>query len=169
VTLISLVVAVSQNGVIGNAGMLPWRLPSDLKRFKATTMGKPVIMGRKTWDSLPRKPLPGRKNIILTRRAAEAAEGATYVATRDQAISAAGEVDEVCVIGGGEIYAMFLPIAHRIYRSVVALTVEGDTRFPQLENHSDWVLTHKEHQERQPGDDASFDFEVWKRDKTLSR
>ncbi len=103
-TRIALVVAVSRNGVIGRDGGLPWHISSDLKRFKEITMGKPVIMGRKTWESLPRKPLTGRHNIVITRQGGYAAEGAMVVATPGAALAAAGSVEEVAIIGGGEIY-----------------------------------------------------------------
>jgi dihydrofolate reductase len=130
--VISLVYAQSRNGIIGADGGLPWRLPSDLKRFKETTLGKPIIMGRKTWEGLPRKPLPGRVNIVVTRQASFAAEGAVVVRSVDDALVAAGDVPEVCVIGGGEIYRMFLPLADRIYLTRVEADVEGDTRGPEL-------------------------------------
>ena len=105
---ISFVVAVSRNGVIGRAGGLPWHISSDLKRFKAITMGKPLIMGRKTWESLPKRPLPGRQNIVITRQKNYQAEGAVVVPDTASALAAAGEVEEICVIGGGEIFAKFL-------------------------------------------------------------
>jgi dihydrofolate reductase len=137
VTIISLVYAQSRNGFIGLNGGLPWHLPSDLKRFKATTLGKPVIMGRKTWDGLPRKPLPGRINIIVTRQPGFRAEGAVVVATADAALKAAGDVPEICVIGGGEIYNLFLAKANRIYLTEVDVDVAGDTLAPVL-NKEQW-------------------------------
>ena len=132
-TVISLVVAASRNGTIGRDGGLPWHISSDLKRFKAITMGKPVVMGRKTWESLPRKPLPGRRNIVVTRSASYAAEGAEVVATAEEALRLAAGAEEICVIGGGEIYRLFLPRADRIYFTEVHLTVDGDTQFPALD------------------------------------
>jgi dihydrofolate reductase len=136
-TIISLVYAQSRNGFIGLNGGLPWHLPSDLKRFKATTLGKPVIMGRKTWDGLPRKPLPGRVNIIVTRQPGFSAEGAVVVATADAALRAAGDAPEICVIGGGEIYNLFLAKANRIYLTEVDVDVAGDTLAPVL-NKEQW-------------------------------
>jgi dihydrofolate reductase len=133
VILISLVYAQSRNGIIGADGGLPWHLPSDLKRFKETTFGKPIIMGRKTWESLPRRPLPGRVNIVVTRQKNFTAEGAVVAASVDAAIAAAGDVPEICVIGGGEIYRMFLPIADRIYLTEVDIDVQGDTYAPVLD------------------------------------
>jgi dihydrofolate reductase len=133
-TIVSLVYAQSRNGIIGSHGKLPWRLPSDLKRFKQVTMGKPIIMGRKTWDSLPRKPLPGRLNIVITRQKDFAAEGATVVSDVAGAMAAAGEVPEICVIGGGQIYAAFLPLATRVYLTEIDLEVQGDTFAPTLKS-----------------------------------
>ncbi len=109
---IAFVLAISRNRVIGANGTLPWRMPSDLKRFKALTMGKPVIMGRKTWESLPRKPLPGRPNIVITRQAAYDAPGAIVVRTVAEALqqAAARTADEAAVIGGAEIFDETLPL-----------------------------------------------------------
>jgi dihydrofolate reductase len=140
---IALVVAAAKNGVIGREGRLPWHIPSELKRFKALTWGKPIIMGRKTWESLPRRPLPGRRNIVLTRQAGFAAEGAISVHSVDEALAAAGDADEIAVIGGGEIYAMFMPRAARIYLTEVDMVAEGDTKFPPLDM-SLWRETEKE-------------------------
>jgi dihydrofolate reductase len=164
-SLISLVVAVSRNGVIGKAGGLPWHISSDLKLFKALTLGKPIIMGRKTWESLPRKPLPGRINIVITRQVGFLAEGATVVATAEQAIAAAGEAEEIAVIGGGEIYQMFLPQADRVYYTEVDLNVEGDTYFPKLAP-PDWIETSKKIHPRGLQDSAGFTLRVYSR-KTM--
>lgn len=124
-------VARADNGVIGRDGGLPWRLPEDLKRFKAMTMGKPMVMGRKTFASFP-KPLPGRRHIVLTRDARWRAEGAEVVHDIDQAIALAGDVAEIAVIGGAEIFALFMPIADRIELTEVHRDVDGDTRMPPL-------------------------------------
>jgi dihydrofolate reductase len=152
---ISLVVAVSRNGVIGRAGGLPWHISSDLKRFKAITMGKPLIMGRKTWESLPKKPLPGRQNIVITRQKNYQAEGAVIVPDTASALAVAGEVEEICVIGGGEIFAKFLADADRIYLTEVDLEVGGDTRFPSIEP-GQWLETAREIHPRGPKDSAAF-------------
>jgi dihydrofolate reductase len=161
---IALVVAVSRNGVIGRDGGLPWHLPSDLKRFKAVTMGKPIIMGRKTWDSLPRKPLPGRVNIVITRQSRFKAEGATTVATAAAALDAAAAsgATECCVIGGGEIYRVFLPMADRVYLTVVDVTVAGDTVFPDL-NDTEWSTTSTEHVAAGAQDTAGFEVRIMDR------
>ena len=135
---IVLVVAVADNGVIGRDGDLPWRLPSDLKRFKQLTLGKPVLMGRKTWDSIGR-PLPGRPNIVITRDPAFSAPGATVVSSLDAAIAVARReaetlgVDEICVIGGGQIYAQAFDRADILHVTHVAAAVDGDTRFPAID------------------------------------
>jgi dihydrofolate reductase len=162
VSIISLVVAVSRNGVIGRAGGLPWHISSDLKLFKVITLGKPVVMGRKTWDSLPRKPLPGRVNIVITRQAGFTAKGAHVVSTADDAILQAGLAEEIAVIGGGEIYQMFLPLANRIYLTEVDLEVEGDTYFPKLDPAT-WTETKADWHPQGPIDSASFVLRVFDR------
>lgn len=161
-SLISLVVAVSRNGVIGQAGGLPWHISSDLKLFKTITLGKPVIMGRKTWDSLPRKPLPGRVNIVITRQAGFVAEGAHVVANAADALARAGAVAEIAIIGGGEIYHVFLPLADRVYLTEVDLQVEGDTYFPKL-SPEQWTETKSEPHPKGPDDSASFVLRVFDR------
>ncbi|GEP06651.1 dihydrofolate reductase [Methylobacterium oxalidis] len=129
---ITLIVAVAQNGVIGRDNDMAWRLRSDLRRFKALTMGKPILMGRRTFQSLGR-PLPGRTNIVLTRDPAFAAEGASVVHDWEGALAAAAGAEELMVVGGGEIYAMALPHADRIHLTEVEAAPEGDTRFPAFD------------------------------------
>lgn len=135
---LTIVVAVSANGVIGRDGGLPWHLPTDLKRFKGLTLGKPVIMGRKTWASIGR-PLPGRPNIVISRDPDFRAEGATVVHSLDEAVTLARQqaralgVDEVCVIGGGEIYRQAISAADILHITEVAAEVDGDTRFPPVD------------------------------------
>ena len=132
---IRLVVAVAENGVIGRDGAMPWRLSTDMKRFKATTTGRPVVMGRKTWESLPKRPLPGRLNIVVTRDAAYAAEGASVTASFDEALALARAdgAEETCVIGGGEIYAAALPLADSLDVTHILAEIDGDTRFPAID------------------------------------
>ncbi len=137
---VAIYVAIAENGVIGREGGLPWRLSSDLKRFKEGTMGKPIVMGRKTWESFPRKPLPGRVNIVVTRDRTYRAEGAETVASLKDAIALAEirarcmtGADDICVIGGGQIYAQALPIADRLHVTHVLATIEGDTVFPDID------------------------------------
>lgn len=128
---IALVVAVASNGVIGDRGKIPWRIPDDMKHFKALTLGKPCIMGRKTWDSLPRKPLPGRINIVVSRDPSFAADGAVVVRSLDEALALAERehADEIAIIGGAEIYAEALPRATRIYLTEIHRAVPGDAHF----------------------------------------
>jgi dihydrofolate reductase len=160
-TVISLVVAVSKNGVIGRDGGLPWHISSDLKRFKAITMGKPVIMGRKTWESLPKRPLPGRRNIVLTRASHSIGEGAEMVSSPADALALVQDVEEMCVIGGGEIYRQFLPLAQRIYLTEVDLEVDGDTQFPKLD--PSWDEVSREVYPRGEKDSAGFVLRVMER------
>jgi len=134
----TIVVAVSRNGIIGREGDMPWRLSSDLKRFKAMTLGKPVIMGRKTFQSIG-KPLPGRPNVIITRDTDFAAEGITVVHSLDEAIEVASRlakesnVDEICILGGGEIYRQAISLSDRLLITHVEADVEGDTSFPEID------------------------------------
>ncbi len=129
---IAMIACMARDGVIGKDNRMPWHLPADLKHFKAVTLGKPVVMGRKTYESIGR-PLPGRHNIVISRQADYAPDGVTVVADIEAALTAAGEVEEVMIIGGGQLYAAMLPRAQRLYLTRVALTVEGDTRFPRLD------------------------------------
>jgi dihydrofolate reductase len=130
--LVSLLAAVADNGVIGRDNALPWRLPDDLKRFKALTLGKPVLMGRKTFDSIGRA-LPERTNLVLTRAASWSHPGTIAVASLDAAVARAAGAPELIVIGGAEIYRLALPRAHRIYLTRVHAVVAGDTSFPSLD------------------------------------
>ena len=127
--MITLVLAMAENGVIGKQGAIPWRIANDMKRFKALTLGKPVIMGRKTWDSLPRKPLPERVNIVVTRQTDWAADGAVPASSFADALTKAHNATEVMVIGGGEIYRQALPRADRIELTQIHRAFEGDARF----------------------------------------
>lgn len=136
--VISIIVAVADNGVIGREGEMPWRLSTDLKRFKAVTFGHPVIMGRKTYQSIG-KALPGRTNIVLTRSADFRPDDAVSAATIDEAFSRAmatptgGDTHEVFIIGGGELYALAMPHAQRLHVTHVDLSPEGDTHFPPID------------------------------------
>ncbi len=133
---LSLIVAMAANHVIGHDNRLPWHLPADLKHFRATTLGKPVLMGRRTWESIGR-PLPGRTNIVITRNADYAAAGCVVVHSLDEALSAAGDAGEVMVIGGAELYRQALPQADTIYLTLVHGGFEGQTRFPDWQP-DDW-------------------------------
>ena len=164
---LTLVVAVAKNGVIGRDGALPWRLSSDMKRFKAATMGKPVLMGRKTWDSLPRKPLPGRQNLILTRDADFKGDGAWVYTDLDamlaaaRAMAEAAQVEEACVIGGAQLYNAVLPQADRIVLTEVNLEPQGDAHLNL--DLSQWREVSREHVGRGEKDDADFVVRVLER------
>lgn len=132
---IRIVAAVAENGVIGRDGAMPWRLASDMRRFRAVTMGKPVVMGRRTWESLPLRPLDGRRNIIVTRDRDYRAEGADVAHSLDEALAIAqgSGAAEACVIGGAQIYAAALPRADMLDLTHVLAPVEGDVRFPAFD------------------------------------
>ena len=131
-TTLTLVVARADNGVIGRDGQLPWHLPEDLKRFRRLTLGKPVVMGRRTYDSIG-KPLPGRRNIVLTRQLGWRADGVETAVTLDDALALAADTPEVAIIGGATVYAEALPRADRIELTEVHAAPAGDTFFPPLD------------------------------------
>lgn len=157
--MVSLVAAVARNGVIGRDNDLPWRLPDDLRRFKEITLGKPVVMGRRTFESIGR-PLPGRENRVVSRRAGFTASGCSVFSSLHEAL--AGIEGEVMVIGGGQVYAEALPLAQRLYLTEVDAEVEGDARFPAL----DPTAWRESGRERHPADERhvhSFVFRVLER------
>jgi dihydrofolate reductase len=131
--LISLIAAMAQNGTIGRDNGLPWRLADDLKRFKTLTMGKPLLMGRKTYESVGR-PLPGRTNIVLTRDRDWRADGVVVVRSLGQALSFARDAEELVAIGGAEIYRLLMPFARRLYLTLVHAEIPGDTFFPDFDS-----------------------------------
>ena len=135
-TRISIVVAMDTGGVIGRDNGLPWHLPADLQHFKKTTMGKPILMGRKTHESIGR-PLPGRTNIVITRDSGYRAAGCVVVNSIDAALAAAGDQDEIMVIGGADFYRQVLPRTDTIYLTRIHEAFDGDTCFPEL-NAADW-------------------------------
>jgi dihydrofolate reductase len=146
---LTLILAMAENGVIGKDGLIPWRIPEDLKRFKALTLGKPVIMGRKTWDSLPRKPLPERRNIVVTRKEDWQAAGAETLAL-DEAL----KLENAMVIGGAEIYRAALPNADRIELTEVHRAFDGDAIFSF--DRSGWREIARERHETADGLPYSF-------------
>lgn len=158
---IALIAAVARNGVIGRAGTLPWRISSDLKHFKAITMGKPLVMGRKTWESLPKRPLPGRDNIVISRNPRYTAPGAIVATGIGAAVTKAMDLaeragaDEIAVIGGGQIFSALLPRADRVYLTEVDLEVDGDTHFPSLPP-AEWREVAAHSHPRGERDDAGF-------------
>ena len=168
VTPIAIVVARARNGVTGRGGGLPWRLKTDLQLFKANTLGKPVIMGRKTWDSLALKPLPKRTNIVLSRDQAFEARGAVVCDSWSEALSIAREqaaedrADEVCVIGGEALFALALPKARRLYLTEVDAEPEGDARLPPFDETA-WTEVRREAHPAGPVDDHAFVLRVLER------
>jgi dihydrofolate reductase len=136
---------MSRNRVIGRDNRLPWRLPADLKRFKALTLGKPILMGRKTWESLPGL-LPGRTHILLTRDTSYRASGCLLARSIEEAISLAGDVEEIMVVGGSQIYREMLPFADRLYITLVDAEFEGDTRFPEFDLASWREIEREDHE-----------------------
>ncbi|QDU87177.1 Dihydrofolate reductase type 3 [Pirellulimonas nuda] len=163
-TQISLIAAVAENGVIGRGGELPWRLSSDLRRFKRLTMGRCLIMGRKTYDSIGR-PLPGRVSLVLTRSpGASEVEGLSYVDSLDAALARLPQTgmktDEAFVIGGAEVYRLALPRADRIYLTRVHAEVEGDALFPEVDWDA-WELVESEPQDAGPKDEFACTHEVY--------
>ncbi|MBV8060439.1 MAG: dihydrofolate reductase [Alphaproteobacteria bacterium] len=158
---VALVVARARNGVIGRENGLPWRLKADMAHFKTVTMGKPVIMGRNTWGSLPRKPLPGRLNIVITRNAQYMVDGAAVATSIDDAIRTAKQhamkdgVNEICIIGGAQIYAAGMPYATKIYLTEVNADIEGDAHF-NVNFENDWAVESKT--TNAPDDQNEFEF-----------
>jgi len=142
---ITLVVATAENRVIGINGRLPWQIPDDLKRFKSLTLGKPCIMGRKTWQSLPRQPLPGRTNIVVTRDADFRAPGALIASSFERAVEMAAQENppEIAVIGGENIFAAALPLAQRIYLTEVSSAPDGDAFMPEIDL-AEWRETQRD-------------------------
>lgn len=139
------VLAVADNGVIGNRGKIPWRIAEDMRHFKVVTIGKPCIMGRKTWESLPKKPLPGRSNIVVTRDTEFRADGAIVVHTIDEALARAQTENpsEICVAGGAEIYNALLNRADRIHLTEVHRAFDGDAKLAPFDR-AHWRETSRE-------------------------
>lgn len=162
-TRISLIAAMDENGLIGADAGLPWRLPNDLKYFKRMTMGKPVLMGRRTWETLD-APLPGRPNLVMTRDTAFRAPGAKIVRTVDGALrlAKADHFEELMVLGGAEIYALMLPQADTLYLTRIHARLEGDTWFPKVD-WSQWVRESAETHAADEKNPYSHTFEVWQR------
>jgi dihydrofolate reductase len=154
--MISIIVAAAQNGAIGSNNRLPWHLPDDLKRFKALSLGKPIVMGRRTFDSIGR-PLPGRTNIVVSRQAGLALEGVLVVQSLDAALAAAGSVPEIVVIGGAEIFRQVLPRTDTIHLTRVHALVVGDVFFPELDP-AQWREAAVEHHAADERHQYAFSF-----------
>ena len=158
---VSIIVAMDRNGLIGKGNRLPWHLPADLKHFKQVTMGKPIVMGRKTHQSIGR-PLPGRTNIVVTRDPDYGAEGCTVVNSLNEALSAAGEVEEVMIIGGATLYEQALPHTGRIYLTRVQAELDGDTWFPEL-READWTVVAASDHDKDNKNPFAYTFEILER------
>ena len=167
---IVLVAAVALNGVIGRDGAMPWKLSSDLKRFKADTIGRPIVMGRKTWEAIG-KALPGRRNIVITRDRDYRADGADVVATLDEALTLAqadavtSGQSEICIIGGGEIYRQSMEAADRLKITRVLAEIDGDTMFPVIDE-AVWVRDSAEDIPAGEKDSHPTRYEVYSRRST---
>jgi dihydrofolate reductase len=166
---ISLIVAAAQNGIIGRNGAMPWRMSSDLKHFRALTLGKPVVMGRKTFQSIG-KALDGRDTIVITRDATFNPAGVLVAATIDAALilariaAQARHIDEIMIVGGGEIYRALLPRADRVYLTRIQASPEGDATFPALPP-TEWRETDRQPMVQSPKDDFPAEFIVYDRQR----
>jgi len=158
---ITLIVAVADSGVIGRDNTLPWHLPEDLKRFKRLTMGKPIVMGRRTFESIG-KPLPGRENIVVTRDTNYRREGVSVVHDVDGALRACGNAPEIMVIGGAELFRALLPRAGRIHLTRVHGNIEGDVVWPALDER-DWQVVGREAFSADERHAYDMTFEVWEK------
>lgn len=158
---LSIIVAMSRNGVIGKDNAIPWRLPGELALFKRVTMGHPIVMGRRTWESIGRA-LPGRLNIVVTRNKAYAAPGATVVPSLEAALAAAAGATEIFIIGGAQLYAEALPRANRLYLTTVDTEVDGDTRMPAFDRRA-WRTVATESHARDERNAFSYTLDVLER------
>ena len=159
--ILSLIAAMDRHRLIGTNNQLPWRLPADLQHFKKMTMGKPIIMGRKTWESLGR-PLPGRENIIITRNPDYQAMGATVVHSLNAAIVIIQDREEAVIIGGANLYAQVLPRVERLYLTRVEGEFQGDAWFPEF-NQADWLLLSAESYQPDEKNSYPYRFETYAR------
>ena len=153
---ISLIAAIAENRVIGRGGKLPWHLPADLGHFKRLTMGKPMVMGRRTWQSLPGR-LPGRRHIVVSRNHDFRADGCELAGDLHQALQLAGAVSEVMVIGGAELYSQMLPLASRMYLTLIHASFEGDSFFPDIDC-AEWQEMERERHTADEKNSCDFTF-----------
>ncbi|NOR73021.1 MAG: type 3 dihydrofolate reductase [Mariprofundaceae bacterium] len=158
---LSLIWAMDENRLIGTENRLPWKLPADMQWFRKQTMGKPVLMGRKTYESIG-KPLPGRENLIMTRQQGLAIEGCRIVHSLDEARAALPDADEIMVIGGSDIYTLLLPDAARLYCTVVHDRFEGDAWFPEYDQEQ-WQQSLCEHHEADEHNRHAYSFMIYER------
>jgi dihydrofolate reductase len=164
--IVSLIWAMSENRVIGLDNGLPWHLPADLKRFKKLTLGKPILMGRRTWESLPGL-LPGRQHIVLTRDPGYAANGGTLVHSLEQALEVVAEEGELMIVGGAALYEQALPLADRLYLTLVHAVCSGDTYFPPFEP-TDWQEMEREYHPADTKNDHAMSFIILERKRVGS-
>jgi len=158
--LLSLIAALADDRVIGIGNRLPWKLPADMRWFRACTMGKPIVMGRKTFESFGGRILPGRANIIVTRDQSYAAEGAVVVHSVDEALTAAGAVEEIMIIGGAELYAQTLPRADRLYLTWVHGRFDGDAWFPDVDLNG-WRELERHDHAADPDNPCAYSFVIY--------
>lgn len=161
-TKVSLIAAMAKDRVIGKDNDMPWHLPADLRHFKKVTLGKPVIMGRRTFESIGR-PLPGRKNIVITRNKQWTYEGVEVVTSTELALSLVADVDEVMIIGGGKIYEQYLPQADVLYLTFIDLEVDGDTRFPDWTAVGTWQQVECESHDADENNSLAYEFVTLKK------
>lgn len=154
---IIMIAAMDQNRVIGADNQMPWHLPDDLKFFKQKTLGKPVIMGRKTYESIGAKPLPGRRNLVITRNASYELNGAEGFSSVEAALETCEGESDVVIMGGGQLYQQCLPFAQRLYVTLVHTEVEGDTSFPEWKS-TQWKEVEREHHSQDEKHAFSFEF-----------
>ena len=160
--IISLIAAMAENRVIGINNQLPWKLPADMKWFKEKTMGKPIIMGRKTFESFGGKALPGRQNIIITKNRDYTVEGAIVVHSIDEALNVAEPKEEVMIIGGASFYEQMLPAANRFYLTIIHNNFEGDTSFPPFEMN-EWTEVFRKYHDTDEKNSYPFTFLILER------
>ncbi len=159
--VITLIAARARNGVIGRNNQMPWKIPGEQAYFKRMTMGHPIVMGRKTWESVGR-PLPGRRNVVVTRNRQFVAPGAEAVASLDEALTQTADAGEIFIIGGGELYAQALPRAHRLLLTEIDAEFEGDAFFPVFDR-SQWRETSRERHLPTPDQPFGYSFVVYER------
>ncbi len=159
---LSIIVAVAENMAIGKDNQLLWYISDDLKRFKRITSGHPVIMGKRTWESLPVRPLPGRMNIVLTDVPGEEIEGAVTVHSLEEAVERCPAGEECFIIGGGSVYRQFLPFADKLYITRVNRAFEADTFFPEI-NEKEWKLVSREEIRDDPSVPFTYDYLIYER------
>lgn len=165
--MISIIVAVSDDLGIGKNNDLLWHLPEDMKRFKRLTTGNTIIMGKRTWESLPKRPLPGRKNVVITDIPDETFEGAVMAYSIDEAVSKCKGDSEIFIIGGGSVYGQFMPLADRLYITHVHKKAEADTFFPKIDKRT-WEIAEKE--EFTPeGDGIPYTYVIYERREKITQ